>query len=242
MSKPPLISIPLDIPDVRVLQTELTKDGELILTVESTIAHTTCRRCGRTLTERHGLDEPRLLRHLPILGRVVYLRIRPKRFRCPFCSDHPTSTQTLDWYDPKALHTKAYERHLILQLVNSTLTDVEAKEDVTYDALLAILDRWIAQSVDWEDLEPFATLGIDEIALLKGHRDFVAVISAQSEDGQLHVLAVLPDRLKATVVAWLKTIPESIRERITTVCTDIWEGYITAVQEVLPSSTIVLDR
>lgn len=242
MTTHPLISIPLDIPNVRVLQTEITKQGEFILTVESTLPSTTCRRCGRTLTERHALGEPRLLRHLPILGRVVYLRIRPMRFRCPSCADHPTTTQTLDWYDPQALHTKAYERHLILQLVNSTLTDVAAKEDVTADALMGILDRWIATSVDWDALEPFATLGIDEIALLKGHRDFVAVISAQSDHGDLHVVAVLPDRLKATVVAWLKTIPDAHRERVTTVCTDIWDGYITAVQEVLPTATIVIDR
>ena len=83
MPKHPLISIPLDIPDIRVLQTELTKEGELILTVESTHTSTACRRCGRTISERHGHDEPRLLRHLPSFGRVVYLRIRPKRFRCP---------------------------------------------------------------------------------------------------------------------------------------------------------------
>jgi transposase len=242
MSKHPLISIPLDIPDVRVRQTELTKQGELILTVESTLTSTSCRRCGRTITEPHGLDEPRLLRHLPILGRVVYLRLRPKRFRCPFCDDHPTTTQTLDWYEPKALHTKAYERHLILQLVNSTPTDVGAKEDVSYDALLGILDRWVARSVEWEALPAFATIGIDEIALLKGHRDFVAVISALTQDGQLHLLAVLPDRKKATVVAWLKTLPAARSARITTVCTDMWEGYITAVQEVLSDATIVIDR
>src|SRR5215211_978973 len=193
MPKQPLISIPLDISDVRVLQTELTKDGEFILTVASTLTSTPCRRCGRTLTVSHGVDEPRLLRHLPILGRVVYLRIRPKRFRCPWCDDHPTTTQTLDWYDPNALHTLAYERHLIVQLINSTLSDVTEKEDVSYDAMLGILDRWIASSVDWERLEPFTTIGIDEIALLKGHRDFVAVISAQSESGQLQLLAVLPD-------------------------------------------------
>jgi transposase len=242
MPKHPLISIPLDIPDVRVLQTELTKAGELILTVESTLPSATCRRCGRTITERHGVDEPRLLRHLPILGRVVYLRLRPKRFRCPWCDDHPTTTQQLDWYDPNALHTKAYERHLIVQMVNSTLTDVQAKEDVTVAALLGILDRWIATSVDWDALAPFTTVGIDEIALLKGHRDFVAVISARTESGELHVLAVLPDRLKATVLTWLLSIPAAIRSRITTVCTDIWEGYITAVEEALPDATIVLDR
>src|SRR5690349_5609052 len=118
MPKHPLISIPLDILDVRVLQTEITKEGELILTVESTLTTTSCRRCGRTISDPHGTDQPRLLRHLPILGRVVYLRIRPKRFRCPFCDDHPTTTQTLDWYHPTALHTKAYERYLIVQVVN----------------------------------------------------------------------------------------------------------------------------
>jgi transposase len=242
MPKQPFISIPLDIPDLRVLQTDLTQANEFILTVESTLESTTCRRCGRTITEQHGTDQPRLLRHLPILGRPLYLRIRPKRFRCPFCDDHPTTTQQLDWYDPSALHTKAYERHLIVQLINSTVTDVTEKEDVSYDAMLGILDRTIASSVDWERLEPFSTIGIDEIALVRGHRDFVAVISAQSESGQLQLLAVLPDRLKATVAAWLKTIPEPIQERITTICTDIWEGYITAVQEELPHTTIVIDR
>ena len=129
-----------------------------------------------------------------------------------------------------------------MQLIGSTFSDVEAKEDVTSDALLGILDRWIARSVEWDSLEPFATLGIDEIALLKGHADFVAVISAVSEAGELHVLAVLPDRLKATVLAWLKSIPAALRTSITTVCTDIWEGYITAVQEILPDATIVIDR
>jgi transposase len=237
-----IISIPLDIPDLRVLQTEITKAGELILTVESTLTNTTCRRCGRMITEPHGLDEPRLLRHLPILGRVVSLRIRPKRFRCPFCDDHPTTTQTLDWYDPKALHTNAYERHLSLHLVNSTPTDVAAKEDVSYDALLGILDRTVATSVEWDTRPAFATIGIDEIALLKGHRDFVAVISALTEGGDLHLLAVLPDRKKATIVEWLKTIPAARSTCITTVCTDMWEGYITAVQEVLKDATIVIDR
>ena len=139
MPQQPFISIPLDIADVRVLQTDLTAAGELILTVESTLPSTTCRRCGRVITEPHGVDESRLLRHLPILGRPVYLRIRPKRFRCPFCEGQPTTTQQLDWYDPNAIHTKAYERHLIVQLINSTLTDVTEKEDVSYDALLGIV-------------------------------------------------------------------------------------------------------
>ena len=121
MTNGPRISIPLDIPDVRVISTTRTKDDEYLFAVESTLTTAPCRRCGRTLTELHGTDEPRRLRHLSIFGVPVYLEIRPKRFRCLVCDSHPTTTQRLDWYDPAALHTKAYERQLIVLLINTCL-------------------------------------------------------------------------------------------------------------------------
>jgi len=86
MPKHAFISIPLDIPEVQVLKTEITAYGAFILTVERTIVSTTCHRCGRTITDRHGHTAPRLL---PILGRPVYLRIRPKCFGCPHSDGHP---------------------------------------------------------------------------------------------------------------------------------------------------------
>jgi transposase len=177
------IAIPLDIPAVRVLPTELTNAGARIRTITSTLMRTPCRRCGRTIPESHGGDQPRLLRHLPILGRVVYLRIRPKRFRCPWCDGHPTTTHHRDWYDPQARHTHAYARLRIRQLITRTLTDVEAKEDGTDAARLGIRDRWIATSGAWDALPPCATMGIDAIALRKGHRTFVAVVSARTPAG-----------------------------------------------------------
>jgi len=140
MPNQPMLSIPLDLPDVRVLKTELSKQGELIITVESTLMTTNCQHCGRLLTKEHAVDDPILLRHLPILGHPVYIRIRPKRFRCPDCDNRPTTTQRLRWYDPRALHTIPYERHLLLALVNSTVEDVVRKEDVSYDAVLGVLD------------------------------------------------------------------------------------------------------
>ena len=131
---------------------------------------------------------------------------------------------------------------MIVQLINSTISDVTQKEDVSYDAMVSILDRWVATTLDWATLETIVTLGIDEIALRKGHRDFVAVITGLTASGQLHVLAVLEDRLKATVLAWLTAIPEPHRSHITSVCTDMWEGYVTAAREALPAAMVVIDR
>ena len=51
------VMVPLDIADVRVLQTEINERGELIITIESTKVGTQCRRCGRHITKAHGQDE-----------------------------------------------------------------------------------------------------------------------------------------------------------------------------------------
>ena len=51
------VTVPLDIPDVRVLKTEINKVGELIITIESTKEGTLCRQCGREIRKRHGYDE-----------------------------------------------------------------------------------------------------------------------------------------------------------------------------------------
>lgn len=242
MPEQPTIAIPLDIPNVQVLRTELTAQQELLIEVESTLTTAICRRCGRTISEFHAYDQPIKLRHLPILGYVVYIRIRPKRFRCLYCDDHPTSTQRLSWYQPRATHTTAYERHLLVQLINSTIEDVCQKEDTSYDIVLGTIDRWIGAEIDWSTLPPFTIVGIDEIALKKGHRDFVAIVSARLPSGRLVVLTVLPDRTKATLLAWLVQLPASVRQHIRTVCTDMWEGFVAAVREQLPRARIVIDR
>jgi len=242
MPEQPTIAIPFDLPDVRVLRTELTKERELIIEVESTLTTALCRRCGQTISAFYGYDRPVLLRHLPSFGYVVYIRLRPKRFRCPFCDDHPTTTQRLEWYEPKALHTKAYERHLLLQLINSTIADVGQKEDITSDALLGIIDRWIASEVDWKTVPEFSVMGVDEIALKKGHRDYVVIVTARCTQGDLHLLAVLPDRRKETLNTWLQSLPTVRRHQLRTVCTDMWEGYVTAIREVLPRVALVIDR
>jgi hypothetical protein len=68
-------TIPLDIPAVRVLGTEITAKGA----VESLKAETVCQRCGKLIRKFHGQDGWVSLRYLPVFGRPADLRYRPKR-------------------------------------------------------------------------------------------------------------------------------------------------------------------
>lgn len=93
------VTIPLGIPDVRVLQTSMNDRGEIIITIESTKDGTRCRKCGKWITKLHGQDEWVIIRHLPVFGRASFLRYRPKRYQCQECEGQPTTTQSLEWHD-----------------------------------------------------------------------------------------------------------------------------------------------
>ena len=241
-----MISIPLGIPDVDVLRVEQNKRGDYIVTVESTHIGTICQHCGRKITKSNGHGRWIKLRHLPILGHRVYIRLRPKQYKCPHCDDKIT-TQTLDWYETKSPHTKAYDHHLMLQLIGSTVEDVSRKEDVGYDAVEGAIERCIHATVNWDEFDELNVIGIDEIALTKGRKNFIAIVTTQQADGHVAVLAVLPDRKKKTVRQFLETIPKRLWPTMETACTDMWEGYVNAVKEFAAahpevSIQIVVDR
>ena len=234
------ILIPLNIPDVNVVYTETTSEKNFIITVESTLNNTQCHSCGQ-FTD-HYYDHARCikLRHLSILGQNTYICIFPKRYKCPHCGG--ITTQICSWYLPRSPHTIAYENHILLQLVNSTVEDISIKEDLGYDAIEGIINRHINKEIDWETVNNLELLGIDEISAKKGHNNFLTIITTKVS-GKIQILAVLKDRKKDTVAEFLRSIPERLRQTIKAVCTDMYEGFINAVTENLPKGVkIIVDR
>jgi transposase len=239
---PITITLPLDLPDVRVLASRVLADATLLIEVESTRQTAPCHRCSREIDRFHGVDQPIRLRHLPVFGREVFIEIRPKRYRCPFCEGGPTTTQRCAWYDPNRPHTTAFEQEVLKRLVHSTVADVSRQLDLGVKAVEGIMDHRLAPAVDWGAFTALETLGIDEVALRKGHGQYVAVIWARDAQGRTHVLTVLPDRLQATVQVFLETIRTDLKATVRRVCIDMWEGYAGAVAAALPKAHLVVDR
>jgi transposase len=236
------ITIPLDIPDVRVLQASINERGEIIITIESTKVGTTCRKCGKWITKLHGQDEWVTIRHLPAFGRPSYLRYRPRRYQCQDCEGHPTTTQRVAWQDANSPHSFVYDNHVLLQLVHSTVEDVSLKEGLSYESVVGVLERRIEVRVDWTEMADIERLGLDEIALKKGQGNYVTLVTGRFQDGEIVILGVLPGHEKAVVVDFLRLIPQKILQRVQAVCCDLWEAYTEAVREEIPNARIVADR
>jgi transposase len=236
------IQVPLNLPDVCVLSTQRAEQGHWLIRVQSTLEGAQCRRCGREIRDLHGLDAVVRLRHLPLFDVPVVIELRPKRYRCPYCAGNPTTTQRCEWYEPRSPNTKAYEQWALRMLINSTVADAARKLGVSEETIDGLLDRWIERAVDWDAWEKLGVIGLDEIALKRGHRDFVVLVTVPRAGGGVEILAVLADRKKETVAAFLRAIPETLRRTIERACTDMYEGFVRAIEEEVPWAAIVIDR
>lgn len=231
----------LNLSNVKVVESYLRNSQEIVIKVESTKKETPCRVCGKPC-EAHGYDRPMELRHLPILGYKTYIQITPKRGVCKECNDKPTTTtQTLDWYERKARQTKPYELSLLFELINSTFADVSRKQDIDCQTLQLIIDKYIDTDVDFSAIKYLGLLGIDEISLRKGRQKYVTVITYRHE-GVVKVLKVIDGRKMEDVEAFLKSIPDPLKQTVTTVCSDLYDGYINASKAVFGRARITADR
>jgi transposase len=202
-----MIQVPLNVPDVRILSTHRTEQGHWLVRVESIFDGTQCRRCGREIRDLHGVDAVVRLRYLPLFDMSVFIEMRPKRYRCPFCVGNPTTTQRRAWYEPRSPHTKAYEQGALRMLINATGAGAARKLGGSEETRDGILDRWIERAVDWNAWQRLGVLGLDAIARKRGHRHVVVLVTVPLEEGGVESLAVLADRQQETGAACLRAIP-----------------------------------
>ena len=235
-------SIPLNIPNLELVSQRTDSKGHIYISVVSSKHEVPCKNCGKPATKRNGTSPELKIRHLPVFDTPVFLLIRPVRYQCQHCDNHTNTVEKYDWCDQKSRISKALEEYLMRRLISSTISDVSRKESISYKKVVSALERQVSSTVDWSQYTSLNTLGIDEISLKKGHKDYLTIISARSETGDMSILAVLEGRLKETIKSFLESIPQHLKKTVKSVCTDMYDGFVNAVVEVFGIKVLVIDR
>jgi len=162
------ISVPINLPNVSVINTNILNNGDIILQVKSTEKGTCCKHCGKFITKYHSLNKTIKLNHLPTFGSSVFIEFQPIRYQCTDCDDCPTTTQKPSWYQSMGHCTQLYSEYIINSLVNGTIKDVSEREGISYKRIISIVNKHIPNKIDWSKIKNIEYLGIDEIALKKG--------------------------------------------------------------------------
>ena len=236
------ISVPINLPYINVINVNILNNSDIVVRVESTKAGTFCKHCGKYITKYHSLNKTVILNHLTSFGNSVYIEFQPIRYSCIDCDGSPTTTEKPSWYQSTGHCTELYAKYILDLLINSTIKDVERQENITYKRIISIIKNHVPDKIDWSKIDEIKYLGIDEIALKKGHKDFVVIISTKV-NGKPVVLGILKNRKRETVKDFLLSIPKHLAKTVENVCCDMYDGFINPAKEVFGSKVnVVIDR
>lgn len=224
----------LGFPQLQVNNVTITKD-RIDIYCASKFKACHCPVCLQPQTKINQQYE-RTLRDLPISGRQVTLHLMTYQFECPRCNRF--FYEQFNFVEPNGQLTRRYEDFIYKRCIGVELQYVVVQEDVCWKTVNRIFKKKAAGE-SRHLFDEVRALGIDEIALKKGHADYACVL-VNLETGQ--VIDVLADRSKDYLIKYFQDLGEAFCKRIEIFSSDLWKGYISTGEQMFPHATIVLDR
>lgn len=226
----------LNLSELTVTDIALT-DKKIIIHCESCLNEALCPSCLEKCNEVKSYYT-RTIRDLPMMGRVVVLKLTVRQFYCPDC-DHYFQ-ERFSFVDPSKTMTKRYEEYLYNLCKITSIQKVCLIEDLVWDVVQSVFERYAQLEIQQtQRIKEVRWLGIDEFSLKKGHKDFACVLVDLQ---RACVIDVLKHRDKAYVKEHLLGYGQSFLENIEVFSSDMWDGYIALAKELMPNAIIVIDR
>jgi transposase len=205
------------------IQVSSTRDVEL------------CPNC--CLLTSHIIDKvAKEYRDLNFLDKICYIEFDLRRFECRKC--FKTFNESISFAEPFRRYTNRFEFEVYECCRETTATYAAAKFGIC-DKTAAEIYQNIAKKKQLDHPLLTQVIGIDEIALHKGHKDFVVVITDITNK---KVIDVVEDRKKAALEAYMGKWSEEFKSGIKYVAIDLWGPYRSVIETILPNSKPVADR
>lgn len=195
-----------------------------------------CSRCGEGVLIAYDHLETRRIRDFPWAGRRCELEVALARVECPACK--AVAVQGLDWLETSARQTLRYERYVAQLCSLMTGTDVADLEGLDKTTVYRIDRKWLERR---EALRPVPTverLGIDEIAIRKGHKYATVFYDLDRRE----VIGMIPHRRERGVSRFFRRWGKENCRAVKAVCMDLWAPFLNSVRRHLKNADVVFDK
>lgn len=230
------IELLLNLPKVKVLSYELS-DKEVHIYCESVEKSSTCPVCERRSTQVQMYQE-RKIRDMALLGRKVFLHLTTRQFQCKDCTRY--FNESFEFVSKNGTMTIRYEEYIYFMLENICISDLCVKEDIAWATAQRIYEKYADKALSKRDVwQKVRYLGIDEISVKKGHKNYACVL-VDLDSGI--ILDFLENRQKETIEAYFKKKGAVICNQIEVVSSDMWDAYSNLAGKLFPKAISVIDR
>lgn len=180
----------------------------------------------------------RLMRDLDLLGRKVFLHLEVRQFYCEHCDRH--FSEQFDFVRKNSIVTIRQEKWIFEICRKQTIKEVAALLGIGVHQVENIFYLYGQKALQEADrYAQVRHLGIDEIALRKGHKSYACVL-VDLERGW--IIDLLPSRDKGLLINHFLSKGEEFLNQIEVVTCDMWEGYVNVSKELFENAQVVIDR
>lgn len=202
-----------------------------------------CETCQReTPLQRVEKDKFLSIRDLDLWEKPSFFVYQEVLHRCGHCGHRQSLLPPFKRRDVK--YTYRFEEYVLVNLINSTATDVAERLGIAAETVEHIVKNRVAD-VRGKDIDPareIQRVGMDEISLRKGHKGYATILTDLSNPACPEILALAKGRDEAAGKACLERLSPEQRQAVAFHHTDMGPSYLKACAELLPNSQSVIDR
>lgn len=210
------------------------KGGSIFIHISKQPHKRRCVDCGSRNVIKKG-KKIRKIRTIPVAKKPVFFAVHRQRLQCRECG--AIKFESLDIALPKKQWTKALGRFVIDLLEICTVKDVADFLGMNWNTIKEIHSQNLEKRFKRRKLTGIKYLGVDEIAVKKGHKYMTIV--ANLETGE--IVWVCEGRSKSSLEPFIRKLKRK-NIQIKAISMDMWRPFINAVTEHFSEDIIVFDK
>ena len=225
----------LNLEGMKVIDYRIIEGIGIILSLENTQKKIICPQCGNPTDLLHQ-NYYYTIRDLPWGTEPVYLKVNRRLFRCSHCQKK--FTEDLGFVKRKRNHTKRFVERIIEEVLTSDIKNVAKRNDLSEQEIETML-KDISQDLITKKPVNLKKLGIDEIAVVKGQKNYYVVLVDLEKR---KIVGMIEKRTKKEIKEYLEAWGEEVLTEIQEISIDLWKTYKNIAEELMPQAEIVADR
>jgi transposase len=194
-----------------------------------------CPHCEARSNKLHQ-NHPLTVRDLPLGEHDVYLKINRRQFKCMNCGRK--FSEEFDFIRKRSHFTERMKQKIVEETLSSDIKNVAKRNGLSEQEVETII-RQAGGDLVKKKPENLKRLGIDEIAFVKGQKNYCAVLIDLDKK---ELIAILPKRTQECIGECLRSWGTEVLSQITEVSIDLFSSYKSLANELMPNAEVVADR
>ena len=208
----------------------------LIATVEARAnSRPICSGCGKP-GPRYDRLPARRFEFIPIWNIAVFLLYAVRRVDCRGCG---VVAERIPWASGKRTLTTTYMQYLAHWARKLSWRDTAISFKTTWEKVRQSVEYIVEWGLKHREIGTIFAIGVDEIAVRKGHRYLTLVYEI---DNVKRLLWIGEDRTVKSFEQFFAMIGPEVSAGIDYVCSDMWKPYLRVIREKCGQAVHILDR